>query len=154
VGPDGERAEPLEAMSRAPLRARPARRADAIRTRRYWTISIAFAIGLAAQVGVLTHLVSHLSSILGTAGAGGALGLTTVAAIAGRVPRGALADRMDRRRIAGLNFLLQVAGLAVLALSTSSAAIYAACALFGLGVGNVITLPGLLVEREFPREQF
>jgi hypothetical protein len=67
---------------------------------------------------------------------------------------GALADRMDRRTITALNFLVQVAGLALLATSASPAAIYAGCALFGLGVGNVITLPGLLVEREFPREHF
>ena len=124
------------------------------RSRRYWTISIAFALGLAAQVGVLTHLVSHLTPLLGAAGAGGALSLTTVAAITGRIPMGALADRLNRRTIAGLNFLLQVAGLVLLALASSSAVVYAGCVLFGFGVGNVITLPGLLIEGEFPREQF
>src|SRR5262249_3651138 len=125
-----------------------------LRSRAYWTISIAFATGLAAQVGVLTHLVSHLTPRLGATGAGGALSLTTLAAIAGRVPMGALADRLDRRSIAGLNFLLQVTGLGLLAWSPSTGAMYAGCALFGLGVGNVITLPGLLVEREFPRARF
>jgi MFS family permease len=124
------------------------------RTGRYWTISISFALGLAAQVGVLTHLVSHLTPLLGAAGAGGALSLTTVSAITGRIPMGALADRLNRRTIAGLNFLLQVAGLALLALASSSAVVYAGCVLFGFGVGNVITLPGLLIEGEFPREQF
>jgi cyanate permease len=34
------------------------------------------------------------------------------------------------------------------------AAIVLACVLFGLGAGNVITLPSLIVQREFPREQF
>ena len=151
VGPDGEPAPREESA-----RARPAEpgRAQVFGTRRYWTISIAFATGLAAQVGVLTHMISQLSPLLGPAGAGGALSLTTVAAIAGRVPMGALADRLDRRVIAALNFLLQVVGIALLAWPRSHAAIYAGCALFGLGVGNVITLPGLLVEQEFPRDQF
>jgi len=103
---------------------------------------------------VLTHLVSHLTPLLGAAGAGGALSLTTAAAITGRIPMGALADRLDRRTIAGLNFLAQVAGLVLLSLASSSAMVYAGCGLFGFGVGNVITLPGLLIEGEFPREQF
>lgn len=31
---------------------------------------------------------------------------------------------------------------------------YVACALFGLSVGNVITLPALVVQREFPAASF
>ena len=67
---------------------------------------------------------------------------------------GALADRLNRRTIAGLNFLLQAAGLALLVLGSSSVMVYAGCVLFGFGVGNTITLPGLLIESEFSREQF
>ncbi len=155
VGPDGDVPRPVDAPSaRSDVAGRSWRRSGVLRSRAYWTISIAFAMGLAAQVGVITHLVSHLTPLLGAAGAGGALGITTIAAIVGRFPMGALADRMDRRAITALNFLMQVAGLALLAMSSSSAVVYAGCALFGLGVGNVIALPGLLVEREFPREHF
>jgi cyanate permease len=151
VGPDGDPA-PSPATPSIPTPSAP--RSAFFRTRRYWTISIAFALGLAAQVGVLTHLVSHLTPLLGAAGAGGALSLTTAAAITGRIPMGALADRLNRRTIAGLNFLAQVVGLVLLSLASSSAVVYAGCVLFGFGVGNVITLPGLLIEGEFPREQF
>ncbi len=152
LGPDGD--PPSRDARAAAAPARKWRRSEALKTRRYWTISIAFATGLAAQVGVITHMISHLGPLLGPAGAGAALSVTTAAAILGRVPMGALADRMDRRVIAGLNFLLQVVGIALLAWPSSDGAIYAGCALFGLGVGNVITLPGLLVEAEFPREHF
>src|SRR5262249_29171912 len=70
LAPDGDPAPPVPTQAVAP---RPAwRRSDALRTGRYWTISIAFATGLAAQVGVLTHLISHLTPMLGAAGAGGA----------------------------------------------------------------------------------
>ena len=151
VGPDGDR--PLSPAAPAAATSRAARAAP-FRTPRYWTISIAFALGLAAQVGVLTHLVSYLTPLLGAAGAGGALSLATVAAITGRVPMGALADRLNRRTIAGLNFLLQAAGLALLVLGSSSVVVYAGCVLFGFGVGNTITLPGLLIESEFSRERF
>jgi cyanate permease len=151
VGPDGD---PLSRTSGPAIATARASRAAPFRTRRYWTISIAFALGLAAQVGVLTHLVSYLTPLLGATGAGGALSLTTIAAITGRVPMGALADRLDRRTITALNFLLQTTGLLLLALASSTGMIYAGCVLFGFGVGNTITLPGLLIEGEFAREQF
>jgi MFS family permease len=32
--------------------------------------------------------------------------------------------------------------------------LYLGCALFGLGVGNMITLPGMIVQQEFPRVHF
>jgi hypothetical protein len=32
--------------------------------------------------------------------------------------------------------------------------VYAGCALFGLGVGNLTTLPGLILAVEWPRERF
>ena len=151
VGPDGD---PAARPGADGTGADPVpRRAAALRTRHYWSTSVAFALALAAQVGVITHLVSHLAPTFGDAGAAWLLGLTTTAAIAGRLPMGALADRMDRRRIAGLNFLVQMVGIALLALPWAPA-LYAGCVLFGLGVGNAITLPGLLVEREFPRELF
>jgi hypothetical protein len=38
--------------------------------------------------------------------------------------------------------------------SDSIAALYLGCILFGFGVGNLITLPGLIVQQEFPRRDF
>jgi MFS family permease len=100
------------------------------------------------------HLVAYVSPLLGVGAAGAALSLTTLAAVVGRFPVGALADRMDRRIVACLNFLFEVAGLSLLLIATSAPLVYAGCVLFGLGVGNMISLPALLVQREFPPEQF
>jgi MFS family permease len=52
------------------------------------------------------------------------------------------------------NFIVQMLGLMVLLVSTSPAALYLGCALFGLGVGNTTSLPGLLVQQEFPKHHF
>ena len=41
-----------------------------------------------------------------------------------------------------------------LAWARSPVVVYAGCALFGLGVGNLTTLPGLILAVEWPREQF
>jgi len=45
-------------------------------------------------------------------------------------------------------------GLALLAWSREPLGVYAGCALFGLGVGNLTTLPGLVLAVEWPRERF
>jgi MFS family permease len=50
--------------------------------------------------------------------------------------------------------MIQLAGLALLARSPSAVGAYAGCALFGLGVGNLTTLPGLILAAEWPREHF
>ena len=44
--------------------------------------------------------------------------------------------------------------MVVLLSSTSIGALYLGCVLFGFGVGNLITLPGLIVQQEFPRRDF
>jgi cyanate permease len=42
----------------------------------------------------------------------------------------------------------------VLLSASSVAGLYLGCILFGFGVGNLITLPGLIVQQEFPRRDF
>jgi MFS family permease len=102
----------------------------------------------------LTHQVAYLSGLIGTIAAGWAVSLTTAAAIVGRIATGAFVDRIDRRATACANFLLQVVALAILAQASSAPILYLGCALFGLGVGNMISLPGLIVQQEFPQRDF
>jgi nitrate/nitrite transporter NarK len=75
-------------------------RRDAMSTWRFWSVSAAFALGLAAQVGTLTHLVSLVTPTLGSGGAARAMSLTTAAALLGRLATGLVVDRLDRRRVA------------------------------------------------------
>ena len=72
----------------------------------------------------------------------------------GRIVAGYLADRFDRRVVACVNFIVQMFGMAILATATAPAMLYLGCALFGLGVGNTTSLPGLLVQQEFPKQHF
>src|SRR6266481_4718679 len=118
------------------------------------SISVPFALGLMAQVGFLTHQVGFLSPTIGTVAAGWAVGLTTFAAVLGRVATGSIADRFDRRAVACANFIVQMLGMAILATATAPAMLYLGCLLFGLGVGNTTSLPGLLVQQEFPKQHF
>jgi MFS family permease len=127
---------------------------DAIRTWRFWSVSAPFALGLAAQVGVVTHLVALVTPMLGADGAGRALSATTAAALFGRLVTGSVVDRLNRRLVSSATLGIQMIGLALLAWAPASVVVYAGCALFGLGVGNLTTLPGLIVAVEWPRERF
>jgi MFS family permease len=118
------------------------------------SISVPFALGLTAQVGFLTHQIGFLSPTIGTVAAGWAVSLTTFAAVLGRIATGSIADRFDRRAVACVNFFVQMLGMAILATATAPAMLYLGCALFGLGVGNTTSLPGLLVQQEFPKQHF
>jgi len=152
VGPDGD--------SNPSPRAEPSRsgderwRGDAVRTWRFWSVSAPFAFGLAAQVGVLTHLVALVTPTLGTTGAARAVSTTTAAAVIGRLLTGFVVDRLNRRVVSSATLVIQIIGLTVLAWAPSATAVYGGCALFGLGVGNLTTLPGLILAVEWPRERF
>ena len=105
-------------------------------------------------MGFLTHQIGFLSPTIGTVAAGWAVSLTTFAAVLGRIATGYIADRFDRRPVACVNFIVQMLGMAILATATAPAMLYLGCALFGLGVGNTTSLPGLMVQQEFPKQHF
>src|SRR5947208_991462 len=129
-------------------------RRDALRTWRFWSVSAPFALGLAAQVGVLTHLVALVRPALGTGGAARAVSTTTAAALVGRLATGFVVDKVNRRLVACATLVVQLAGLALLSRDPSPVGVYAGCVLFGLGVGNLTTLPGLILAVEWPRQRF
>jgi MFS family permease len=152
LGSDGDsrRAGPAEPSQGG---ERP-RRGDALRTWRFWSVSAPFALGLAAQVGVLTHMVALVTPMLGAGGAARTVSATTAAALIGRLATGFVVDRLDRRLVSSATLVIQIIGLALLAWAPSAVVVYAGCALFGLGVGNLTTLPGLILAAEWPRERF
>jgi MFS family permease len=116
------------------------------------TLSASFALGMFAQVGVVAHLVTRLAPTLGVAQAAAALSVITASAVVGRVLLGAALGNTDRRVVAAANFVMQAAGVGLLAVGTAAITIVPGCILFGLGVGNLLTLPPLIAQRELPPE--
>ncbi|MBR0680517.1 MFS transporter [Roseomonas eburnea] len=146
--PDGAAAPPAPrpvARPAGPLWSQPAFR----------SLSLAFALGLVAQMGLLSQLFSLLAPELGAQGAGWALSLATACAVLGRTAVGwLLPPGADRRRAAVLNFLVQAAGsLVLLAAGGSAPFLLLACVLFGLGIGNLLSLPPLIAQAEWPPEE-
>ena len=116
------------------------------------SLSLSFAIGLTAQMGLLTVLFSIMAPSLGEKGAGLALSAATACAVIGRTAVGALLPENADRRVAGmLNFLLQAVGSVALAAAGGNAALLLTGAvLFGLGIGNLLSLPPLIAQRDWP----
>ena len=144
---------PMRANSPEAVAQRPAlSRRALLNDRRFVSISGAFALALFAQVGLFAHLITRLGPVLGDAGAAWALSMTAAAAIAGRTLLGWVIGHRSRRHAASANFLLQAIGVVLLALATHPVPTLAGCLLFGLGVGNMISLPPLIAQHEFASE--
>ncbi len=129
-------------------------KAKILRQPRYLTMVGAFSLGLLAQISFIAHQAAFLEPTLGLKGAGWAISLTALSALVGRIAVGLVVDRIDRRLATSAVLVGQIAGMMVLLSSSSIFALYLGCMLFGFGVGNLITLPGLIVQREFPRRDF
>jgi MFS family permease len=143
----------------APERATSAHNSHAsgqmLRSLHFWTVALPFAFALAAQVGFIVHQVAYLLPHLGSDGAGVAIAATAIAAAAGRLAFAPAIDRMNQRVASAASFASQAAGLGLmLALPDRPEALYIGSVVFGLSVGNVITLPALIVQREFPPQSF
>jgi MFS family permease len=129
-------------------------RALALRDVAFLTVSIAFALVLFAQVGFIVHLISFLDPVIGRAHAATAVALLTAMAMAGRILFSAVIDRLNQRLASAISFASQAVALAVIINSHDEIVLMAACALFGFSVGNLITLPSLIVQREFDPRAF
>jgi predicted MFS family arabinose efflux permease len=129
-------------------------RAQALRDGAFLTVSIAFALVLFAQVGFIVHLISFLDPVIGREHAAIAVALLTAMAVVGRVLFSTVIDRLDQRLASAISFASQAVALAVIINSHNEWLLIGACALFGFSVGNLITLPSLIVQREFDSRSF
>jgi MFS family permease len=154
VSPDGNHPNaPIVSVTSPAARALP----DAMlwRDRKFITLAAGMALGLFAQIGLVAHLFSLLVPALGAQQAGLAMSLVTVMAIAGRTMLGSLMPvGADRRMVGCAGYLVQAAGCVVLMAADGShvALLLAGIILFGLGFGNATSLPPLIAQVEFVKE--
>jgi cyanate permease len=147
LAPDGD------ASHQAAARPKPRRtRGEIVRTPRFISISAAFSLGLFAQIGLLAHLVARLTPDLGIQYAGFLVSLATLCAVIGRTMAGKWIGGHDRRFAAAVNFAVQIGGVLLLILCSGWLGLTLGCVLFGLGIGNLTSLPPLIVQKEFERE--
>src|ERR1700730_11380574 len=122
---------------------------------KFLTLSAGMALGLFAQIGLIAHLFSLLAPALGAQSAGWAMALATALAIAGRTLVGWLMPAgAGRRLVACVSYAVQIAGSMafILAAETSAPLLLAGVVLFGIGIGNATSLPPLIAQTEFARD--
>jgi hypothetical protein len=122
---------------------------------KFVSLAAGMALGLFAQIGLLAHLFSLLVPALGAQLAGIAAGAATAAAIAGRTLFGWLMPvGADRRLFACASYLVQVAGSIafLLAAGDSIPPLLLGVVLFGFGIGNATSLPPVIAQVEFVKD--
>jgi MFS family permease len=129
-------------------------RSQALRDVAFLSVSIAFALVLFAQVGFIVHLIAFLDPVIGRGSAATAVAVLTAMAVVGRVLFSTVIDRLNQRLASAISFVSQAVALAVLINSSNAVLLIGSCALFGFSVGNLITLPSLIVQREFDPRAF
>jgi MFS family permease len=129
-------------------------RASAMRSPAFWVISGPFSVALFSQAAFLVHQIAFLETSIGRASAGIAVAVMTAASICGRLAMGSFVDRLNLRVFTAISFTLQALALIAMTQTTNQLPLFFLCAVYGLSVGNVITLPSLIVQREFPAAAF
>jgi MFS family permease len=129
-------------------------RANAARSWRLRSVSLAFGIAFLVQVGFLTHHVAYMAPHLGGSSASAVVAATAIMAFFGRILLARYVDGVDPRTLACGVLCVGAAALAALALAQSPLPIVAASLTYGLTVGNVTTLPSIIVRREFGSRSF
>jgi predicted MFS family arabinose efflux permease len=134
----------------APSQSRKALLANAA----FWTMVLPIAIALLAQMGFIIHQVTFLEPLIGRASAGLAVTLMAAMAVVGRLSLGLFVDRLDPRLACAASMTSQAAALFVLVQSTSPAVLLICCAVYGFSIGNMITFPPLIIQREIGSTAF
>ena len=152
--PDGD-AIGVAAIPSAPPSAKPLPGSRLWRDPKFLTLSAGMALGLFAQIGLIAHLFSLLVPALGAQSAGLAMGAATAAAILGRTLVGWLMPAgADRRLVACASYGVQIAGsiACLVAAGTNIPLLLAGVILFGAGIGNATSLPPLIAQVEFTKD--
>jgi cyanate permease len=74
--------------------------------------------------------------------------------VVGRVGLSFIIDRLNQRLVTAISLASQATALFLMTRTTDTVALIALASLFGLSVGNLITLPSLILQREFEAASF
>jgi hypothetical protein len=153
LAPDGS--EPVRSHSaEVPLPHTPV--ANLWQDRAFQTLALGMALGLFAQIGLITHLFSLLVPAMGAQGAGIAAGVATASAIAGRTLVGWLMPaNADRRVVGAMNYGVQIIGCCMFLAAGGSniPLLLLGVLLFGIGIGNATSMPPLIAQTEFAKAE-
>ncbi len=124
--------------------------ADAVRSDRFWTLTIAFLLGVMAINGTLTHVVALLTDRgVSPRSASGALSAAGLAIVLGRIASGWCLDRYSGPYVAICFFALPMVGIALLGCGAGGTVPLVGAVLCGMGIGAEVDLMAFFVSRYF-----
>jgi len=122
----------------------------ALRTGNFWTLSIAFFLGVLAINGTIVHIVALLTDRgIPLQAATGTLSFAGIAIIVGRIICGWCLDRFWGPYVAACFFVLPMLGIALLGSGWGAPAPLIGAALCGAGIGAEIDLMAFFISRYF-----
>jgi len=133
---------------------RPWTRTQALQTFALRSTIVTFGIALMVQLGFLSHQVNLLQTFVTPSATAMIVLASGALAFLGRVLLARVADRLNIRWIASAVLVLSAAGLMVTAMANTALPLIIGILLFGFNVGNLTTLPALIVRREFGAVSF
>ena len=124
-------------------------RAEAVRSRFFLLVTLAWVLLMLAQVGGISHLFNLVATRSDAAVGASAVSLMASASIVGRFVGGWLISRFDTRVFALVCVVGQAASMSLLALAATPTLLLVAAGLFGSTVGNLLMLQPLLLAEAF-----
>jgi len=150
--PDGRRAPAAQSAADRPAQQRLWGSGEAVRTKTFLWLALAFSGAMFSQTAFLMHALSFFRQ----QDAGPlAYSMLPAASIVGRlIVGGFMADRLDKRRLCIALLLIQALALCLLASATSTFTVYLAAISFGVTIGNIFMLQALLTSELFGMRSF
>jgi len=145
----GASAVGVDVNSKRDLRLEGLTLSEAMRTRSFWAIGLSGMLTYYSILALYSHLFLHMRGLgYAPVKAGFSLSLLAMLALTGKLLTGALADRLDRRRIFVGSLAVMLAGLIGLA-TLKASVVLPSIAIIGLGWGGVYTLYNVLSVTNF-----
>lgn len=123
--------------------------AEAKGTRFFRFLSAVYALVFLSQVGALAQMVSLVSERVDRSTGAAALSVVAFASVIGRLAGGVVVTKVPARELTAALILLQALSLSFLAMADTRLTIFAAGAVFGISVGNLLMLQPLLLVEAF-----
>jgi cyanate permease len=128
---------------------------EAVHTREFWLIAIAFGLTVSGLSAILLHQIPYLlDQGVSPRAASWVLGATAAVGVIGKLGFGTLIDRLDQRRVILFCFGLQALGVSLLFLAVSPAMLAAYVILYGYAMGGNATLQATVVGEAFGRAHY
>jgi MFS family permease len=128
---------------------------EAVRSREFWLIAIAFGLTVAGLSATLLHQIPYLlDQGVSPHVAAWLLGGTAAVGVIGKLGFGQLIDRFDHRRVILMCFGLQALGVCLLFFASSPVVLVLYVLLYGYAMGGNATLQATVVGEAFGRGHY